>query len=214
MLKNMPTNIKEDHEEVFTEDEEKTIINYLENNLDPQNIGLLVMIVTGIRVGELASLKRSDICEGSLKIRRTETREEDENGIAHYVVKDFPKTKAGWREVAIPKGWDWLLKKMKCLNPFQEYVFINSQGKRMTTNSFRRRLKIVCNKFGIYPKSPHKIRKTYGTILMDEGLDKQFILNQMGHSSINVTERSYHRNRKTIEKKREILGNIADFQTV
>lgn len=205
-------NIKEDYQEVFTEEEADKILNYLLNNLDVMNTGILLMFLTGIRVGELASLKPCDICDGFIKIRRTETREEDENGVMHYSVKDFPKTKAGWREVAIPEGWDWFLKKLRTLNPFQEYLFMNSLGRRITTSSFRRKLRIICNKLNIYPKSPHKIRKTYGTILMDAGLDKQFILNQMGHTSIIVTEKSYHRNRKTMDKKREMLGEIPDFQ--
>ena len=78
--------------------------------------------------------------------------------------------------------------------------------------SFRRRLHNICKELNIYPKTPHKIRKTYATILMDAGLDKQFIINQMGHSSITLTENAYHRNRKTMETKRKILGELTEFR--
>lgn len=205
-------NFKEDYEEVFSEEEVSNIIQYLLLNLDTHNMGILLMFLTGIRVGELSALKPCDIGEGSIKIRRTESRDVDENGNLYTMVKDFPKTKAGFREIALPEGWEWLLKKLKSLNPFGEYLFTQSWGKRIMARSFRRRLYDICKELKIYPKTPHKIRKTYATILMDAGLDKQFILNQMGHSSIVLTENAYHRNRKTMEKKRKILGGIAEFQ--
>ena len=203
---------KEDYEEVFSEEEVSEILQYLLNNLDTHNMGILLMFLTGIRVGELSALKPCDIGEGSIKIRRTESRDVDENGNLYTMVKDFPKTKAGFREIAVPEGWEWFLKKLKTLNPFGEYLFTQSWGKRIMARSFRRRLHDICKELKIYPKTPHKIRKTYATILMDAGLDKQFILNQMGHSSITLTENAYHRNRKTMDKKRKILGGITEFQ--
>jgi integrase len=204
---------KEDYEEVFSEEEVTEILSYLLTNLDTHNMGILLMFLTGIRVGELSTLKPCDIGEGSIKIRRTESRDVDENGNAITIVKDFPKTKAGFREIALPEGWEWLLKRLKNLNPFQEYLFNQSWGKRITARSFRRRLHDICKELNIYPKTPHKIRKTYATILMDAGLDKQFIINQMGHSSIALTENAYHRNRKTMDTKRRILGEITEFKS-
>lgn len=82
---------------------------------------------------------------------------------------------------------------------------------RYDTQSVRRRLNRICGKLGIKPKSPHKIRKTYGSILLDNGIDRRTILDQMGHSSIGVTERNYHRNRKTIEEKADKISKISDF---
>ena len=44
--------IKEDYEEVYDEEESDKIIGYLRDNLDCANIGILLMFVTGIRVGD------------------------------------------------------------------------------------------------------------------------------------------------------------------
>ena len=44
--------IKEDYEEVFSEDEMPIMIDYLKKNLDAKNIGILLMFATGIRVGD------------------------------------------------------------------------------------------------------------------------------------------------------------------
>lgn len=204
--------IKEDYEEVFNEEETEVIIDYLINNLDAANIGILLMFVTGARIGEIVTLKHSDFELNTFKVRRTETRFRDENNNYVLKVKEYPKTRAGVRTVVIPKDFEWICTKIKLLNPFGEYIFINTKGERMSTQSMRMRLKHICCKLNIYPKSPHKIRKTYGTILLDNHIDKRLIMGQMGHTDIICTENHYHRNRRSLDKKTEILSNIPDLQ--
>ena len=192
--------IKEDYEEVFNEKEMQTMVKYLKENLDTKNIGILLMFATGIRVGELVALKHNAFDGNTIKIRRTETRYLGEDGKYVYSVKEFPKSEAGVRTVVIPEDYMWLCSKIKILNPFGEYVFTDSNGKRMTTNCIRRRQERNCKKLGIYRKSPHKIRKTYGSILLDYNVDNRLIMEQMGHTDINCTETHYHRNRKKDRK--------------
>ena len=204
--------IKEDCQEVFNEQEMPMMINHLEENLDSLNIGILLMFVTGIRVGELVTLKHEVFDGNTFKIRRTETRYLAENGKYAYDVKEFPKSEAGARTVVIPEDYEWLCSKIKALNPFGEYIFVNKDGKRITTNCIRRRLERNCRTLGIYRKSPHKIRKTYGTILLDNNVDRQLIMGQMGHSDILCTEQHYHRNRRSVQNKTKVLSSIKDFQ--
>ena len=66
--------IKEDYQEVFDEQETDTMIKYLESHLDLSNIAILLMFVTGMRIGEVVCLKHSDFDGNTIKIRRTETR--------------------------------------------------------------------------------------------------------------------------------------------
>ncbi len=204
--------IKEDYEEVFSEDEMPVMIDYLKKNLDAKNIGILLMFATGIRVGELVALKHDAFEGNTFKVRRTETRFMGEDGKYVYSVKEFPKSEAGVRTVVIPDDYTWLCSKIRMLNPFGEYVFTDSNGKRMTTNCIRRRQERNCRKLGIYRKSPHKIRKTYGTILLDHNVDNRLIMEQMGHTDIACTENHYHRNRRSIDAKSQIISSIPEFQ--
>lgn len=202
--------IKEDYEEVFDEIEMQKVMQYLIDNRDVKNLGIILMFVTGMRVGELSALRNDMFGECFVKVRRTETRYKvDDKWV--YDVKEYPKSEAGVREIVIPKDYLWIIKEIKTLNPFGEYCFINNKGERLTTNCFRRRLEKICKKLNVYRKSPHKVRKTYGTILLDNKVDKQLAENQMGHSDVYVTENHYHRNRKSINKKAEILSSIPDF---
>ncbi len=204
--------IKEDYEEVFSEEEMTTIIGYLENSPDMMNLGILLMFVTGARIGEVVSLKHDDFNGNNFKIRRTETRFTDENGKYVHVVKEFPKSQAGVRTAIIPKDYEWLVKAIKLQNPFCEYIFVKD-GKRISTQAMRMRLKRICQKLDIYHKSPHKIRKTYGSILLDNHIDNKLIMEQMGHTDILCTEEHYHRNRKSVDQKSLILSSIPEFKT-
>ena len=87
------------------------------------------------------------------------------------------------------------------------------KGERIRTPAVRMRLKRICDKLEIYRKSPHKIRKTYGTILLDNHIDSQLIIGQMGHTNILCTENHYHRNRKSIERKSAIISAIPEFRS-
>ena len=84
----------------------------------------------------------------------------------------------------------------------------------MTTNCFRRRLERVCNRLGIVKKSPHKIRKTYGSILLDNHVDNRLIMGQMGHTDIRCTETHYHRNRRSVQQKIQIVSAIPELSGV
>lgn len=202
--------IKEDYEEVFDEDEFQKVVQHLQNNQDTINLGLLLIFATGMRVGELSTLKASDWKNGYISIRRTETIYKDESNNYIYDIKEFPKTDAGIRDIAVPTSSAWIINKLISMNSNGEYLF-ESKGKRIKALTFRKRIKSICSKLDIYEKSPHKIRKTYGSILLDNSIDKKLILDQMGHVEILTTEVNYHRNRKTANKKIEILDNIPDL---
>lgn len=200
-----------DENDVFTEDEFPVIMNYLENHLDNINIGILLLFVTGIRVGELVALKHEDFSKNSFRVQRTETRYCLQKGKYEYKVNDFPKTEAGIRTVVIPKHYSWIVREINLMNPFGEYVFVAESGKRMITPAIRNRLYQICDHLGMKRKSPHKVRKTYGSILLDNSIDNRLIISLMGHTDISCTENFYHKNRRSIEKKVEIISRLPEF---
>ena len=199
--------------EVYDEDELPKVFDYLEGKLDDiRNLGILVMFLTGVRVGELVALKNSDFCGNTFRVCRTETRVPSPGGSGYeYRIKDFPKTEAGDRIAIIPSDYSWVAEKLKEINPSGEYVFFEN-GKRLTTNTIRRRMERMCKKLGIVPKSPHKARKTYGSILLDNKIDERLVTDVMGHTDIDMTEVHYHRSRKSIGRKEAILSAIPEFR--
>lgn len=217
--KSFKKTVKEDSEEVFNDMEMDRVIEYLKERPDMINLGLLLMFVTGLRVGELAALKwddwiynKDDQSASIIKVRRTEIRHfKNHKGI--FAVKDFPKTEAGVRNVVIPQNCTWILQKLRTMSAFYEYVFWKD-GQRINTYTFRNRLRTVCKNTNCIQKSPHKIRKTYCTILLDHSIDNQMVISQMGHTNISCSENYYHRDRKDLVKKQKIMDSIDEFMVV
>ena len=61
----------------------------------------------------------------------------------------------------------------------------------------------ICKELDVDYKSNHKIRKTYGTMLLDSDVDESIIAEQMGHEDITTTSKYYYFSNKVEDKKRE-----------
>ena len=174
---------------------------------------ITVMLYTGMRVGEVVALKHSDFDGMSVRVQRSETRYRLPSGRYEYVVQDHPKTDAGFRTIIIPDSYKWVVDKLKRCNPFGEWLFVKRDKKtRITTNTIRTRVRGICKELDIPVRSSHKIRKTYGTILLDNNIDSKLIQSQMGHTNIQVTENYYHRDRKKFDQKKRIIDSIEEFK--
>ncbi len=99
------------------------IIEYLSDHKDIWNLGLLLLCVTGMRVGELCALHWEDVSQESIYVHRTETRYKTEDGKWVYEVKDSPKTAAGVRTAVIPQGYQWIIPTIRELHDNEEFVF-------------------------------------------------------------------------------------------
>lgn len=205
--------IKEDDEEVFNDEEVSKLLNYLTNSPDILNLGIILMFCTGVRVGELVAMKWCDVIDNSIKIRRTEIVYKNSNGENICEIREYPKTEAGVRTVYIPDEFSSIIERLKVLSGNQEYIFCQD-GHNIKTMQIRKRLYLICRRTGIKKKSPHKLRKTYVSILLDNGIDKRLVQDVAGHSQIATSERNYHRNRKSDQKKGQILSNLPEFKNI
>ncbi len=202
---------KKDEEQVFDEGQFSILSQYLKNQSDIRSLGIMLLFISGLRVGELVTLKWSDFTDDTykhFKVQRTETTYKV-NGKNVYDVKP-PKTQAGYRTVTIPDECVWIIKELHKINPFSEYIF-TEKGERLKSYQIRYSLYKICDELGIERKSPHKARKTYASILLDHGVDNAFITSQLGHTDIECTETFYHKDRKSDETKSAIVNGIPEF---
>ena len=212
--KELKKTIVDDEKEVYYDDEMEAMLKYCQEHPETKNLGVALMFATGIRVGELVALKHEDFDGLVIDVKRGETYYVDpETDKYVWEVQERTKTAAGTREVVVPLKYKWIVDKLRLCNPFGEFVFTDEDGVRMNTNIIRKRVRKLCGKLGIQNKSPHKIRKTYGSILLDNKVDSKLIEKQMGHTDVLTTEIHYHRDRKRISQKMDVINSIPEFAT-
>lgn len=203
---------KDDSELVFMQDEVPKIIKYIctiEKN-DILSLGILLLFKTGLRPGELAGLEWQDVYGNNIHVCRTEIRYSTDSEKNIYTVRNFPKTEAGIRNVIIPDNAIWIIKEIRKINPFGKYVF-EREGERIKTYQFSQKLETICRRTGIKVKSLNKIRKTYGTILIDANVDESLVISQMGHTNIKTTKTYYYKNRRNEKEMAEIINKVSSL---
>lgn len=202
---------KSDEEEVYGEEEIPLIKDYLLQKDTLRYLGVLLVFVTGMRVGELSALKPEDIQlkekGGSVHVCRTEVHYSvtDESGKRKNVVtvQDFAKSEAGNRHIILNSFAIKIIKRILELNPNPKEYLFEENGKRIKIRGFSGALKRTCKNLSIPFRPMHKIRKTYGTTLLDNQVSETLVACQMGHSDISTTKKYYYRNNKTSEHKAE-----------
>lgn len=211
-----PSTDKTDSEEVFSDEEAEKVAGWLWEKRTPVDLALLLMFQTGMRVGEAAGLRISDIGNDSIFINGTETTYKDwQTGDRVTDYKGSGKTEAATREILVPKQAKTTIMAALMKNPSGPYLFMQD-GKRVTTKMLNYRLHKACQIVGIPERSTHKIRKTYASLLVSSQVDERFIMHQMGHTDISTTMKYYVRDRQSrsdnLEKIRDVVKIGADVE--
>ena len=178
---------------IYSESEVKILTKEIGNSKNMNDIAILFAIYTGMRVGEIVALKWEDITDDYIYVHRTQIRYKDENEKVVHDIRDFPKTEAGIRHIVIVPELQKIIKRLKAINPFEEYVFYR-KGRCIPKHSVCTRLYELCDKFGFPRKGMHALRKYYATKLINAGVEEIIIISQMGHTDFKTTKDYYYKN--------------------
>ena len=197
---------RKDELNVFTEEELKMIIAKLWERNTIGHLGVLMAIYTGMRVGEISALKWEDVKEDYIHINRSQIKFKDENGKSKYDIRNSPKTDTGIRDVVIIPELRMVLRRLRLINPFTEYVF-EKNGTFMSVHAFTMILYRVCEELNIQKRGMHVLRKTYATRLINAGVDESIIINQMGHTDFRTTKNYYYYNNKSGGRMSDMISS-------
>ena len=150
---------------------------------------LELLYSSGLRVSELVGLNSNqlDLDLGIVRVMGKGRKER----IVPVGVKAIEVLKAYLEERGMLKG---LRPGGRASGPEgDEPVFVNSLRGRLTARSVGRLIKKYTRHSGIFRKvSPHSLRHTFATHLLDAGADIREIQEMLGHSSLSTTQRYTH----------------------
>ena len=193
---------KKDSEQVFNDDEIKKLAKYFMDHPSIYNYGLLLLFDSGLRIGELVALRPENITQEGILIDSTEIYYKDkETHKIIYEIKENPKMDAESRVVVIPDSTRTIIKRIRLMNSFGEYLFMNN-GKRINSTRFNYHLYKACDAVGIPRRSTHCIRKTYASKLLDAEVEESIVKTQMGHTDIKTTRDYYYYSTQNPEYKK------------
>lgn len=153
----------------------------------PEGIGFLaardralleLLYSSGLRVGEAAGLDLDDLNlrEGLVKVRGKGRKER----IVPVGRKALEALRSYMVERMLRRGTD-------------EALFLNRNGTRLTARSMRRTVLKYSRMLAMAGRvSPHTLRHTFATHLLQSGADLRVIQELLGHSSLSTTQKYTH----------------------
>ena len=162
----------------------------INNNFDYRNKAILeLMYATGLRISEVINLefKNIDFDECIVRIIGKGSKERIVP-INDYAIEALNNYINIARPSMLIKGEN-------------NYIFINNHGNKMTRQGIFKMIKHECLKKGIDKNiSPHTLRHTFATHLLENGADLRIIQELLGHSDISTTQIYTHVSNDKLKK--------------
>jgi len=156
--------------------------------LDYRNKAMLeVLYATGLRISELTSLELNniDFNDEVIKVMGKGSKERivPFSGLAKASLKEYIENYRGF-----------------LAKDDTEYVFLNKNGRKISRQGFFKILKRLAKDAGINKDiSPHILRHSFATNLINNGADIRVIQELLGHENLETTEIYSHVSNKKIE---------------
>lgn len=169
-------------------DQIKATLAALESEQD--RIVILLLAVTGMRVGEALALRRMDF-----------RPEQSELSINHTLYRGNlkpPKTRGSKRVLRLAFGIAELLAAHMARSTFKsptDFLFSLSDGKPLSPHALRKRLQAAMDRAGIERSVRHHgfhiFRHTAGSLIYARSRDLKLVQSTLGHSDISITADVY-----------------------
>ncbi len=160
---------------------------------------LELLYASGLRVGELVALNLGDVDWG-----RREVHVRGKGGRERLALLGRPALRA--LRAYVYQGRPLLVGQGRPqAHPDAEALFLNRWGRRLSDRSVRTLVSEYARQVGLEDVTPHTLRHTFATHLLEGGADLRIVQELLGHARLTTTQRYTH---VTQTHLREVYGRI------
>lgn len=197
--------------EAYNKDQVRKLVASLEETPSFKNLGLLITIYSGMRIGEVCALQWKDIdleekvIRVNKSIQRIYTEEDTMGKMKTELLISTPKTKSSQREIPIVQP---LYKTMKDFAKIcrPDYFVCSGTTTPIEPRTYRSYYMKKIEEIGLPRLKFHGLRHTFATQLIASKADVKTVSAILGHSDITTTLNTYvHPSR---DDKRNALSKL------
>ena len=178
--------------EVFNDKDRKKMEKYCIQSKEIRDLGVLISLYTGLRIGEVCALKWSDIDfeKRYIKVNHTLQRVYV-NKRETKVLYDRPKTKKSIRKIPMAKVLYEKLKEISKNYDNEAFVLTGSTKRYYEPLGYRYIYRKILKKCDIEYKRYHQLRHTFATRCIKVGMDVKSLSEVLGHANVSITLNIY-----------------------
>lgn len=178
---------------VLSHTEQSKLSQYMFEHLTSCNLGILVCLYTGLRIGEICALKWKDISfsEQYLFVHRAMQRVQifTEGKTRTEVQISIPKSNCSIRQIPIPNEIFQIL--INYRKNEDAFLLTGETDYFIEPRTLQNRFKTVMEMCEIRHVNFHALRHTFATRCIELGFDVKSLSEILGHASVNITMNRY-----------------------
>lgn len=197
--------VKSNHEEVsiITNFQLRKLIDFLTTHINHVNVGILLSLYTGIRIGEVCALKYDDlnIENRILRIDKTMQRIQNFNGKSNKtdIIISSPKSSCSLREIPIPQSLVNIIIENELYRK-SSYLLTGEKDRYIEPRTLQNKFNKIASSCGIDNVTFHMLRHTFASNCIEAGVDVKSLSEILGHSNVNITLNRYVHSSMKIKK--------------
>ena len=187
--------------------------HHIRFNNGAQELGVLIAMHTGLRIGEICALRFTDIDldTGILAVNRTILRLKAIGGnetTKTKVLIDAPKTEYSRRKIPLPSFLLSLLAQHRSRASSEDAYITTGNARYVEPRVYYRQYQTMQKQCGIAGYTFHALRHTFATRCIENGCDPKTLSELLGHASVKITlERYVH---PSMNAKRAVMERLAN----
>lgn len=197
--------LKKKEIEIFHFYELKQIEKYLINNINEKNLGIIICLHTGMRLGEICALEWSDVDLINKKIFIHKTIQRIRENGKSYTVVGLPKTDSSIRTIPIHED----LLKILFSYQYNEGYILTGTDHYLDPRSYQYYFQKVLRHLNIKAYKFHTLRHTFATRCVQCQVDIKSLSEILGHSNVSITLNTYVHS--SFEMKKEEMKKFKLF---